>query len=57
MHQAKPARKHAIIADTGRIYATDVETEIRARAAAFRTTWEHQAPQAVTNFLPILTKR
>lgn len=50
LHQAKHARKHAILADAGRIYATDVEAEIRARAAVFRTTWEAREPTAVANF-------
>jgi transposase-like protein len=51
LHQAKQARQHAILADAGRISATDVEAEIRARAAVFRTTWEAREPKAVANFL------
>lgn len=51
LHQAKQARKHTILADAGRIYATNVEDEIRARAAVFRTTWEAREPKAVANFL------
>ena len=51
LHQAKQVRQHAILVDAGRIYATDVEAEIRARAADFRTTWEAREPKAVANFL------
>jgi len=50
LRQAKQARKHAILADAGRIYTTDGETAIRARAAAFRATWEAREPTAVANF-------
>jgi hypothetical protein len=35
---AKQQRKQSILADTGQIYAADVEVEIRARAQAFRET-------------------
>jgi putative transposase len=49
--QAKQERKQAILADAGHIYASDVEGEIRARAVAFRDTWEEREPQAVAAFL------
>ncbi len=47
---AKQARKHAILADAGRIYAAEAEEESRARAAAFRAKWDVREPQAVANF-------
>ena len=49
-HQAKHARKQAILAEAAGIYATDSEQEIRTRAAAFRATWEPREPKAVANF-------
>ena len=48
--QAKKERKRAILADASQIYATDVESEIRARAQVFRDTWEAREPQAVAAF-------
>lgn len=50
LRQAKRTRKHAILADAGHIYSTDVEAEIQARAAVFRSTWEGREPQAVAPF-------
>jgi transposase-like protein len=48
--QAKKERKQAILSDASQIYATDVESEIRARAQGFRDTWQAQEPQAVAAF-------
>jgi len=48
--QAKKERKRAILADASQIYATDVASEIRARAQVFRDTWEAREPQAVAAF-------
>jgi putative transposase len=48
--QAKEAHRRAILADASHIYATNVEVEIRARAAAFRDQWAAREPQAVANF-------
>jgi transposase-like protein len=48
--QAKKERKRAILADASQSYATDVESEIRARAQVFRDTWEAREPQAVAAF-------
>ena len=48
--KAKQARKQALLADASKVYASDVETEIRAQAVIFRTTWEAREPQAVANF-------
>ena len=50
LHKVKQAHKHAILADAWRIDGTHVEAEMRARAAAFRTTWEVREPKAVANF-------
>jgi len=49
--QAKQECKRDILADAGQIYATDVESEIRARAESFRNTWAEREPQAVAVFL------
>jgi transposase-like protein len=49
--QAKQGRKQAIVADASQSYTSDGEVEIRARAAAFRTTWEEREPQAVAAFV------
>jgi len=49
--QAKQERKRAILADASQMYATDVEVEIRARAAGFRQKWAEREPQAVAAFL------
>jgi putative transposase len=48
--KAKQEYKRAILAEAGQIYATDVESEIRARAQVFRDTWETREPQAVAAF-------
>jgi putative transposase len=48
--QAQKERKRAILADASQIYATDVESEIRARAQVFRDPWEAREPQAVAAF-------
>lgn len=48
--RARQARKKAILADAGQIYATNAESEIRTRAEAFRTKWEKKEPKAVANF-------
>ena len=48
--KAQRARKKAILADAGAIYASDVESEIRARAEVFRETWQEREPKAVANF-------
>ena len=48
--QAKKERKRAILADASQIYATDVESEMRAQAQVFRDTWEAREPQAVAAF-------
>ena len=50
VRNAKQARKQAMLADAGRMYAGDVEADIRAQAAAFRATWEGREPKAVANF-------
>ncbi len=50
VRNAKQARKQAMLADAGRLYAGDVEADIRAQAAAFRATWEGREPKAVANF-------
>src|SRR5437879_6125298 len=49
MRNAKQARKQAIWADAGRMYAGDGEADIRVQAAAFRATWEGREPKAVAN--------
>jgi transposase-like protein len=48
--QAKKERKRAILADASQMYATDVESEMWARAQVFRDTWEAREPQAVAAF-------
>jgi putative transposase len=50
VRKAKQARKKTILADAGQMYASDVEADIRAQAATFRTTWEGREPEAVRNF-------
>ena len=50
VRNAKQARKQAMLADAGRMYAGDVEADIRTQAAAFRATWEGREPKAVANF-------
>jgi transposase-like protein len=49
VRNAKQARQQALWADAGRLYAGDVEADIRAQAAAFRATWEGREPKAVAN--------
>jgi transposase-like protein len=48
--QAQEGRRQAILAAASHLYATAVEVERRARAAAFRDPWEARAPQAVAHF-------
>lgn len=48
--QAKQAPKQAILTEASHVYATDVEQEIRTRAAAFCATWQSREPKAVSNF-------
>lgn len=50
VRNAKQARKQAILADAGRIYANAVEADIRTQAAAFCATGEGREPKAVANF-------
>jgi len=49
-HQAREARKKAILADASAIYAHHGEAEIRERAAHFRDKWEEREPEAVAAF-------
>jgi transposase-like protein len=49
-HQAREARKKAILADASAIYAHRREAESRERAAHFRDKWEEREPEAVTAF-------
>ena len=44
------------MAGASHMYASDVETAIRAHAAAFRTTWEEREPEAVANCFADLDK-
>jgi len=48
--QAKTARKKAILADAGAIYAHETESGMRAQAEGFRETWQERAPKSVANF-------
>ena len=50
VRKAKQARKKAMLADAGQMYARDREGDIRAQAAAFRQKWEVREPKAVANF-------
>ena len=50
VRKAKQARKKAMLADAGQMYARDGEGDIRAQAAAFRQKWEVREPKAVANF-------
>jgi len=50
VRKAKQARKKAMLADAGQLYASDGEGDIRAQAAAFRQKWEVREPKAVANF-------
>jgi transposase-like protein len=50
VRKAKQARKKAILADAGQIYAWDMESDIRAQAAVFRAQWEGREPEAMVNF-------
>ena len=50
VRKAKQARKKAMLADAGQMYASDGEGDIRAQAAAFRQKWEVREPKAVANF-------
>jgi transposase-like protein len=50
VRKVKQARKKAILADAGQMYASEREADIRAQAAAFRQTWEVREPKAVANF-------
>jgi putative transposase len=50
VRKAKQARKKAMLADAGQMYASDGEGDIRAQAAAFRKKWEVREPKAVANF-------
>lgn len=50
VRKAKQARKKAMLADAGQMYASDGEGDIRAQAAAFRKKWDVREPKAVANF-------
>jgi len=48
--KAKTARKKAILADAGAIYAHETESGMRAQAEVFRETWQEREPKSVANF-------
>jgi transposase-like protein len=48
--KAKTARKKAILADAGAIYAHATESGMRAQAEVFRETWQEREPKSVANF-------
>src|SRR5216683_545608 len=48
--KAKTARKQAILADAGAIYAHETESGMRAQAEVFRETWQEREPKSVANF-------
>src|SRR6266446_4748682 len=48
--QAKTARKKAILADAGAMYAHETASGRRAQAAVFRETWQEREPKSVANF-------
>jgi len=48
--KAKTARKKAILADAGAIYAHETASGMRAQAEVFRETWQEREPKSVANF-------